>query len=172
LSAFLCKICGDCCKGDGSVFLYPEDIKAIADHLGTSIQDTVNKYAEHVMLEIIEKTGSYLYMPYLILKKKKSACIFSGDNLCEIHGFKPYQCKNTPFVSEFFSDKSWRTYLKKSCPALGNMDEKDYSAYLEIGKQSEEAERSYYFLLRENSFNLEKILEINLSAPRIITQND
>ncbi len=172
MSAFLCKICGDCCKGDGSVFLYPEDIAAIAEHFCLSAQEAVDKYAEHVMLEIVEDTGSYLYMPYLILKKNESGCIFSIENLCEIHKLKPYQCKNTPFVSEFFSDNSWRKYLKDNCPALKTMDEKDFSNYLEIGKRSEEVEKNYYYLLRENSFNLEKILNVNLSAPKIITEND
>jgi uncharacterized protein len=172
MSAFLCKICGDCCKGEGSVFLYPDDIKAIAQNFSISTQEAVDSYAEHIMLEIIEDTGSYLYMPYLILKKKNGGCVFSKENLCEIHKFKPYQCKNTPFVSEFFSDKSWQDYLRKNCPALKSMSEKDFSQYLEIGRQTGETEKNYYYLLRENSFSLEKILSISLNAPKIITGND
>ncbi len=172
MSGFICKICGACCKGDGSVFLYPEDIHTIADHYSISIQQAVDRYTEYVMLEIIEKTGSYLYIPYLILKKESGTCIFSNENLCEIHRLKPYQCKNTPFVSEFFSDKGWRNYLKKECPGIKNMEEENFFQYLEIGRKSEEAEKKYYYLLRNNSFNLEKILNINLKAPKIITENE
>jgi len=172
MSAFLCKICGDCCKGEGSVFLYPEDVLKIAENYSITAQEAVDRYTEYVMLEVVEKTGSYLYMPYLVLKKQKGGCIFAGDNMCNIHSFKPYQCKNTPFVNEFFSDKSWRNYLKKNCPALADMEENDFSQYLVIGKESEEIEKKYYYLLRENSFNLEKILSVNLNAPRIITEND
>lgn len=172
MSAFICKICGDCCKGEGSVFLYPEDVKRIAENLSMTVQQVVEKYTEYVMMEIIEKSGSYLYLPYLILKKNKGTCVFSNSNMCEIHKFKPFQCAHTPFVSEFFSDNHWRNQLKRSCPALKNMKDSDYAVYAETGEKSEKTEKEYYYLLRENGFNLEKILNITLEAPKIITNND
>lgn len=172
MSSFICKICGNCCKGEGSVFLYPDDIKRISEHLNLSNQETVNKYAEYVMLEIIEDTGSYMYMPYLVLKKSDDKCLFLKSNRCEINKFKPFQCMHTPFVSEFFSDEEWREQIKKNCSAVADMKESDYKEYIETGERSEKAEKEYYYLLRENSFNLEKILNVSLDAPKIITSDD
>lgn len=172
MSSFICKICGACCKGEGSVFLYPEDVKKIAAHFELSIQEAVSRYTEYVMLEIIENTGSYMYMPYLILKKNNGKCLFLKSNLCEINKSKPFQCANTPFVSEFFADSEWRAQIRKNCQALAAIKESDYKDYSETGERSEKAEKEYYYLLRENGFNLEKILKVSLDAPKIIASDD
>jgi len=172
MSGFICKICGACCKGEGSVFLYPEDLKKIAKNLSMTIQETIDKYTEYVMMETIEKSGSYSYLPFLVLKKVKGSCVFSNSNLCEIHKFKPFQCLHTPFVSEFFSDESWRKQLMVECPALGKMKENEFAEYSVTGEKSEKAEQEYYLLLRENGFNLEKILSVKLGTPEILTYHD
>ena len=172
MNGFICKICGACCKGEGSVSLYPDDVKRIAENLSMTLQETINKYTEYVMMETIEKSGSYSYLPFLILKKNKGACVFSNSNLCEIHKFKPFQCMHTPFVSEFFSDESWRKQLMAECPALGKMKKEDFAVYAATGEMSEKAEQDYYLLLKENSFNLEKILSVKLGTPEILTYHD
>ncbi len=172
MSTFICKICGACCKGEGSVFLYPEDVRKISGHFNISVQDTVDRYMEYVMLEIIENTGSYMYMPYMVLKKTSEKCVFLEKNVCSINSSKPFQCAHTPFVAEFFSDTEWRESIKKSCQAVAAMKESDYKSYSEIGEKSEKAEKEYYYLLRENGFNLEKILRISLKAPKIISNDE
>lgn len=172
MNSFTCKICGACCKGDGSVFLYPGDIKKISEQFKLSIQETVDRYTEYIMLEIIENTGSYMYMPYLVLKKASGKCVFLNSNLCEINKFKPFQCSHTPFVAEFFADDEWRSSIKKSCQAVASMKESDYASYSEIGEKSEKAEKEYYYLLRENGFNLEKILSVSLKAPKMISSDE
>jgi len=172
MSSFICKVCGDCCKGEGSVFLYPDDIRKIAQNMSMTVQEVIDKYTEYVMMETIDKGGSYSYMPFLVLKKNKGGCIFLNSTLCEIHKFKPFQCEHTPFVSEFFSDEEWRKQLKTICPAIGKMKEPDYNAYTVTGQRSDKAEQDYYVLLRENSFNLEKILDVKLAVPKMLTYHE
>jgi hypothetical protein len=79
---------------------------------------------------------------------------------------------HTPFVSEFFSDESWRKQLMAECPALGKMKKEDFAVYAATGEMSEKAEQDYYLLLKENSFNLEKILSVKLGTPEILTYHD
>ncbi len=51
-NGFSCRRCGACCQGDGSVFLYPEDIAALAAYLGISTQLLVDRYTEFIILEV------------------------------------------------------------------------------------------------------------------------
>jgi uncharacterized protein len=172
MTKFICKVCGACCKGEGSVFLYPDDVKRLAENLSMTLQEFINKHTDYVMLETIEKSGAYSYLPYLILKKEKDACVFLETNLCSINKFKPFQCSATPFVGEFFSDEEWRNELKKSCPALKEMKDEDCNEYVESAKISEKMEQSYYLLMKENGFNLETILGVLLDKPKIMTYEE
>lgn len=173
MSDFICTMCGKCCQGEGSVFLYPEDVKRMSRELNVPVQEFVDKYTGYILFETIEGNGSYLYIPYLVLKKDKNdLCVFSDDKVCTIHKFKPFHCDYTPFVSEFFSDEEWRKEVSLKCPGLMNMKEEDFDKYKYKAEEADQNEREYYYLLRENSFNLEKILNITLSAPQIITADD
>ena len=166
-------MCGECCRGEGSAFLYPDDVKRISSELKMSLQDFVDKYTDYILFEVIEGNGSYLYIPYLVLKKdKKELCVFSEDKLCTIHKFKPFHCEHTPFVSEFFSDEEWRKEVTEKCPAFSDMTVEDLEQYRYKAEESDQNEKEYYYILRENSFNLEKILGVTLPAPGIITSND
>jgi len=173
MSDFICTMCGQCCKGEGSAFLYPDDIKKISAELKMPIQEFIDKYTDYILFEIIEGNGSYLYIPYLILKKDKNErCVFSDDKVCTIHKFKPFHCDHTPFVSEFFSDDEWQKEVAQNCPAIKAMSKADFEKYKYKAEESDQNEREYYYVLRENSFNLEKILDITLQAPKIITSHD
>ena len=170
---FICAMCGKCCRGEGSAFLYPEDIKRISSELKMSLQEFVDKYTDYILFEVIEENGSYLYIPYLVLKKDQTnLCIFSADKVCTIHKFKPFHCDHTPFVSEFFSDEEWQQEVTEKCPALKDMKPEDFNQYRYRAEESDQNEKEYYYILRENSFNLEKILNIILPAPQIITSDD
>lgn len=169
---FICTMCGECCRGEGSAFLYPQDITRISKELKISVQEFVDKYTDYILFEIIEGNGSYLYIPYLVLKKEKDVCVFSNDKVCTIHRFKPFHCDHTPFVSEFFSDEEWQNEVREKCPAFKDMTPEDFEKYKYKAEESDQNEKEYYYILRENSFNLEKILNVELPAPQIIISED
>ncbi len=174
MSCFECKACGRCCKGEGSVFLLPDDVKTLAENLKMDIQKFVDTYTNFIMLELMEDEGTYFYMPYLVLKKNElEECLFLNDNRCGVHNFKPFQCRSTPFVPEFFSDKDWQKDVKASCFGLRMMDEADFEPYREnIEKEAEEREQRYSSELQDNGYSLEKILGVTLPPPEIIQFDD
>lgn len=168
MNFFKCTACGGCCSGDGSVFLYPEDVKNLARNFSMTLQEFIDKYTDFVILEYCPDGASYSYLPYIIMKKENNACIFLKSKKCSIHDFKPFQCRNTPFVSEFFSDSEWRGFLMKNCPALMRMEEKDFEQYRQTAEISDRKNKEYEFILRQNAYSLEKILGVTLPEPKII----
>lgn len=166
---YTCIRCGACCAGDGSVFLYPDDLRALAAHLGLSLQATVDRHADFLILELPDETNGWLYLPYLVLKKDaKMRCVFLKEKLCSIHAAKPAQCRETPFVEEFFSDADWNATVRRDCPGLRGAD--PAALPKNAAPAAADRERRYLELLRENSYSLEKILGVTLPAPRILTR--
>ena len=168
MNFFKCTACGSCCSGDGSVFLYPEDVRSMAENFKMTLQEFIDKYTDFVILEYCEDGSSYSYLPYIVMKKRNDSCIFLKSKKCSIHDFKPFQCRNTPFVSEFFTDDEWRKYLMKHCPALMRMKEEDLEQYRPTAQVSDEKNKDYEFILRQNNYSLEKILGVTLPEPKII----
>ena len=168
MNFFKCTACGSCCSGDGSVFLYPEDVRSLAENFKMTLQEFIDKYTDFVIFEYCEEGSSYSYLPYIIMKKENDACIFLKSKRCSIHDSKPFQCKSTPFVSEFFTDKEWRKFLMKHCPALMRLKEEDLEQYKPLAQISDEKNKEYEFILRQNNYSLEKILGVTLPEPKII----
>lgn len=170
MNSFICKMCGKCCKGEGSAFLYPDDIRRMALSMKLSLQQVVDRYTDFIMLEMNETGGAYFYIPYLVIKKTKKTCVFLNDDVCSIHDFKPEQCRETPFVEEFFSDAQWRREIRKSCGAFSLLDESDIEQYrVKYGSKSGDTEREYYKTLKDNGYNLEKMLGVTLPEPKIFS---
>ncbi len=166
-NSFICRRCGACCRGDGSVFLYPEDVATLTAHLGVPTQTLVDRYTDFIILEIAEESGGWRYLPYLILKKNsEQACLFLQNNLCAVHTAKPAQCRETPFVPEFFTDPAWRTEVTERCPGLRGIVPDTFV------RPPEDRDERYLSLLREHGYNLGKILGVILPPPRIIPAAD
>jgi len=169
--SYRCLRCGACCVGDGSAFLYPDDLRSLAGHLGLSLQATIDRHTDYLILEIPDGAHGWLYLPYLILKKDaKERCVFLKEALCCVHAAKPAQCRETPFVEEFFSDDEWNAAVRKNCPGLRDADPATLPK--NAAPDAADRERRYLELLRENSYNLEKILGVTLPAPRILTRDE
>ena len=97
---FICRKCGNCCRGSGFVKVTPSDIRAIADYLGLTEQQFEDRY-----------TTPSLFEDYWLAEKPNRDCIFLEDNLCKIHPVKPEQCRAFPF--------SWvNRDTMETCPAL------------------------------------------------------
>jgi len=122
-------------------------------------------------MEVPEKDGCWLYIPFLLLRKNRSkACLFLKDNLCTIQDVKPFQCRETPFVNEFFVDPVWRYEIMKKCPALCEMDEKKIPDV--TPRSPHDRDHAYFTLLVEHRYNLERILGVVLPPPRLITAQE
>ena len=101
-TTYLCQRCGNCCRWPGDVIVTPEEVSAIAEHVGMDgtefIQQRTRLSANRRHLSIIEKEdGSCFYL--------------EGENKCLIQPVKPEQCKGFPNVWRF---EGWR----EKCEAI------------------------------------------------------
>ncbi|MBL8992098.1 MAG: YkgJ family cysteine cluster protein [Spirochaetia bacterium] len=109
LPQFSCTQSGKCCRFRGEdkyVFLYKEDIRKIAAHLGMT-QKAFRK--THVMK--VERHNS------LIAKGRQ--CVFLKNNLCSIHTVKPEQCASWPYWDENIVDGKFVKDVQ-FCPGIKN----------------------------------------------------
>jgi len=56
----------------------------------------------------------------------------------------------------------------KHCPALMRLKEEDFEQYKPLAQISDEKNKDYEFILRQNNYSLEKILGVTLPEPKII----
>ncbi len=105
-SAFSCQQCGNCCKGEGDVFVTPEDAARIADYLEISLIDFYQEYTY--------KSGN---RPLLTAHPNQD-CIFLKENKCLVHDVKPTQCLTWPYWPELLGIRSNFEYAQSYCPGL------------------------------------------------------
>ena len=102
---FECRMCGDCCKGYGGTYMTEQDVKAIADYVGTDTQTFLSKYCRF--------SGG---RPVLV-QKKNGYCVFF-DELCTIHPVKPRMCKQWPFINSVLVDVTNWQIMAGMCPGI------------------------------------------------------
>lgn len=104
---FACLQCGRCCRGEpGTVYVSPEEIRAIADYLGLSRQ---------------ELTSRMLYPfrdSYSIAEDEQGNCLMY-DQGCRIYPVRPRQCRSYPFwLANLRSRYAWKQKTAQ-CPGIG-----------------------------------------------------
>jgi len=103
---FICKKCGECCRGEGFVKVTEDEIRKMADYLGESPEEFKKNWIK-----------SSLFEGYWLKEKPNRDCIFLENNMCKVHPVKPEQCRNFPF--------SWNNSDSIiTCPALREIREK------------------------------------------------
>lgn len=96
---FKCTECGQCCTGaPGYTWVSDEEILAIADHLGLSLEEFGKKYLRYV-------NGNYA----LLEKAITYDCIFLKDKKCQIYHLRPKQCRTFPWwARNLSSPEEWQ----------------------------------------------------------------
>lgn len=103
---FRCKMCGHCCHGASTVSMTATEQKTIANWLGISVSDLLQKYCI-VLKNRVE------------MKIINGHCIFYGkDGRCQIHEVKPFPCKQWPLHPSIFSDSAAWKAIFKDCPGF------------------------------------------------------
>ena len=109
---FRCTQCGNCCTGaPGYVWVNEEEIRAIADFRGETVE---------------EVTGLYTRMARRGRTLRDSAsgdCVFyDRAKGCTIYPVRPIQCRTWPFWhSNVVSEEAWRNTCEV-CPGSGKGD--------------------------------------------------
>lgn len=102
---FVCRQCGDCCRGYGGTFLGPRDIDAIAAFIGSS--------PENVVKNCCTLSGG----KPLLAQKSDGYCIF-WEEQCTIHPVKPRMCRQWPFIESVLVDPGNWEAMAGACPGM------------------------------------------------------
>jgi uncharacterized protein len=107
---FECTQCGDCCTGaPGYVWVNPEEIAALAKHLGLSIEAFEQQY--------VRKVGSRKSL----IEYENGDCVFFDGKTrkCNVYAYRPQQCRTWPFwESNVSMPEAWKETCRV-CPGSG-----------------------------------------------------
>lgn len=129
---FSCTGCGKCCKVDGDVWLAPEEVTNIIQHLKekeelSTIEDFRKKY---VRAEIAPANGDSSES-WMCLKRKEGACVFlDHSGQCGIYDSRPVQCYTYPFWPSLLEDSdvwSEESVLPDAVPIREGTNDKHWS---------------------------------------------
>ena len=102
---FRCTQCGDCCRGDGYVWVDEAQIERIASHLSISREEMGRRYLRRVGNSVSLRDNA------------SQDCIF-WDRGCGIYPVRPRQCRTFPFWEENVeSREAWRR-VSLACPGV------------------------------------------------------
>lgn len=110
---FSCTSCGNCCTGEpGVVWVYDQDIEAIAAHL--------DKPVGEIRLFHTRQVGNRLSLTEFA----NGDCVFFNPSTrgCTIYPVRPTQCRTWPFWrSNLETESTWKEVCRE-CPGAGTGD--------------------------------------------------
>ncbi len=109
---FRCTRCGACCTGaPGYVWVNAEEVQAIAEHRGESVEQVLALYTR-----LVGRRRS-------LREKGNGDCIFYEKGAgCTIYPVRPRQCRTWPFwESNVVTPESWEKTCE-ICPGSGRGD--------------------------------------------------
>jgi Fe-S-cluster containining protein len=107
--AFACTRCGACCTGaPGYVWVSPEEIEALAEHRGQTVQEFSVKF--------VRRVGHR----YSLIEKPGGDCIFwDKSSGCTVYAARPVQCRTWPFWPENVETPEDWDHVRSVCPGSG-----------------------------------------------------
>lgn len=106
-SVFTCKMCGQCCRGEGGIVVSPTDLVRITRSMNLSAEEFIDKYGERRGGKLQIRTG------------EDGACIFFRDGEgCLVHEGKPDVCRAWPFFRGNIVDPDSLAMAKEFCPGI------------------------------------------------------
>ena len=107
--SFECTECGACCTGaPGYVWVTPEEIAALAEHRG----ETLDEFS----LQFVRKVGRR----YSLIERPGGDCIFWERGVgCTVYPARPVQCRTWPFWPENVETPEDWQHVTEICPGSG-----------------------------------------------------
>ena len=100
-------MCGDCCYGEGGIFVQRDEIEKIADFLGIRPASFVTQFCHQKDGKISIKTGT-----------DKFCVFYDKEKNCVIHPVKPSPCSSWPFYPSLLKDADNWEMAKDACPGI------------------------------------------------------
>ena len=105
-NAFVCKMCGHCCHGEGGIVVSQKEQERIADFLRIPVQTFLDKHTVIRGNKHVIRTGHTGF------------CVFFGEKGCSVHAVKPDICLAWPYFRGNIVDKvSWEM-ASEYCPGI------------------------------------------------------
>ncbi|MFO8033108.1 MAG: YkgJ family cysteine cluster protein [Desulfohalobiaceae bacterium] len=105
-NAFECRMCGQCCQGEGGIILGSLDIQRLCKGLGLSREDFLAKYTlrQNHKTQLLSQNGNCIF--------------FSRDQGCLVHTHKPDICRAWPFFQGNLRDEQSWLLAQDYCPGI------------------------------------------------------
>ena len=100
-------MCGNCCYGEGGIFVEGEETERIARFLGITPEAFLSRYCEKRHGRFHIKTGPDNYCTF-----------YEKEKNCLIHPVKPERCSLWPFYPAIVTDKENWEMAKEACPGI------------------------------------------------------
>ncbi|MDZ7759419.1 MAG: YkgJ family cysteine cluster protein [Desulfovermiculus sp.] len=104
---FICRMCGQCCQGQGGIVLTAKDMHRLAKGLGLTPEALIQTYVV------------YDHKKPVLTSQVDGTCIFfQSQTGCTVHAYKPDVCRAWPFFRGNLEDEaSWRM-AQEYCPGI------------------------------------------------------
>ncbi|MDR0354706.1 MAG: YkgJ family cysteine cluster protein [Deltaproteobacteria bacterium] len=115
--AFVCRRCGQCCRGQGGVWLTEEELPSVSRFLALSLAELKFRH--------LAKKGEV----WEIVSSAEDFCSFYDlDSGCLIEPVKPVVCRAWPFFWGPLRDDEGFKEARAVCPGLEIFDFRSFSA--------------------------------------------
>ena len=101
-----CIMCGQCCYGEGGIFITEADAAAIAAYLNIEPAEFMDRYTAR------------RYGRLEISTREDGACHFLTDQVCGIHPVKPENCRRWPFMPGALKEEWGFLSMRNNCPGF------------------------------------------------------
>jgi len=107
MTTFDCKMCGDCCYGEGGIFLKEDEKGRISRFLGINRSDFLTRFCE-------ERNGR----TYVTTGKDHFCVFYEKGQGCRVHPVKPARCALWPYYPANVNDRETWEMAKLACRGI------------------------------------------------------
>jgi hypothetical protein len=105
--AFQCRKCGQCCYGEGGIFVNSQEIDRIAAFLEMKSKDFLDRYCEN-------RHGRF----YIVCGDDRYCVFYHKKKGCLIHPVKPARCALWPYFPAIVNDRDNWLLAMNACPGI------------------------------------------------------
>jgi Fe-S-cluster containining protein len=103
---FACTSCGDCCRGEGFVWVERSEIEAVAQFLDLELDAFGRRYLRRVGRKVS------------LVEKPNDDCVFFDEG-CTIYPVRPRQCRTYPFWNRCLASRRAWAETARACEGIG-----------------------------------------------------
>ncbi len=167
---FTCEQCGNCCRAEGEIYIYSDDVKRILKCLNLKTKEQIEEFSKQY-LKIVNDNYEWFDKKTGILKTykfktlalkwdlKTGVCVFLNESKsCLVYKARPFQCDCFPFWQVLISDEDYYTNYSKSCKGLQSGKGRQFSPeeIIKWARKEQKREEKYFLKFKRDQFDIYK----------------